>query len=74
MGNSHTKITSGQRERNLENRKQFFESSFSRLLGGQNNNITVREGIDETPLKAAVIALQLKGESPKRFIWPLTVM
>ena len=44
------------------------------LLEGQNNNNTVREGIDETPLKAVVIAMQLKGESPKRFIWPLTVM
>ena len=54
MGNSHTKITSGQRERNLENRKQFFEISFSRLSVGQNNNNTVREGIDETPLKAVV--------------------
>ena len=50
MGDSHTKITSAQRERNLENRKQFFESSLSRLLGGQNNNNTVRKGIDETPL------------------------
>ena len=52
MGN--TKITSGQRARNLENGKQFYERSFSRLMQGQNNNNNVREGIDDTPLNAVV--------------------
>lgn len=52
MGN--TKITSGQRARNLESRNQFYERSFSRLLRGQNNNSSVREVIDDAPLNAVV--------------------
>ena len=54
MGNSHTKITSGQRARNLENRNQFFERRFSRLLRGRNNNNILKVGIDDAPLNVVV--------------------
>lgn len=54
MDNAHTKITSGQRARNLENRKRFYERSFYSFMRGQNNNNIVKEGIDQAPLNAVV--------------------
>jgi len=54
MDNAHTKATSGQRARNLENRKRFYERGFARLMRGHKNTNIVKEGIDEAPLIAVV--------------------
>ena len=53
-GNTHTKITTGQKARNLEKRKRFYEISFSRSMREQNITNIVREGFEEAPLNAVV--------------------